>query len=670
MRMISWRVSAARSKVSRAIKALVLLGFAGCVTNVHAGGVSPYLPLNLSPDIERKIERVLILGGESVLRRPIAAAVVLRALPKACRRDARLCEQVREYLGKYMHTAGITSARIGIAASHGNGDEIVPNEHGLTVGSRWDVSLSGYYQPGDHVLLNAGVVSNENRTTPTGTMVSLGFDVAQLDLGYRDHWLSPFTDSSMLIGTEAPTMPSITLSNYVPLTSLGIGYEVFLAQMSRSDHIVYQDHLTAGHPRLAGLQLQIEPVSGYAIGINRLMQYGGGERRGNSARDFLDALFNPHGYDNTGASLNADNQFGNQQASLTSRILFPGKRPFAFYVEYAGEDTSYGQNYLLGNTALSIGIDLPHVGNRFDVTLEASEWQNGWYVHGVYLDGMTNHGVVIGHWFGDQRVFNDGVGGQSQMVRVGWEARDGGYLQSTFRTLKNDTAYAAAVYRRMYEMDLRYSRVWLGRNVSAGVYAGRDVFGGDFAGLRGAIDFARVGQAHDVYASVDADDEAVTQLFADVGMNYSRVSADLGDGPYDAWPHVGNTTRPHLAIGARRAVTEHSDLGARLEWDSVLGHDLFSIRALDYRYRIGKKLALSGFFGVGRYENGLPAYGFYLGLGTQWRDVLPRWDLSLDVRHHEKIARDKLLAGDPPQVSRPDEFFRMDSLTAYLSRRF
>ena len=34
---------------------------------------------------------------------------------------------------------------------------------------------------------------------------------------------------------------------------------------------------------------------------------------------------------------------------------------------------------------------------------------------------MINDGRVVGAWFGDQRVLNDGIGGQSQMVRLGWD---------------------------------------------------------------------------------------------------------------------------------------------------------------------------------------------------------------------------------------------------------
>ena len=60
-----------------------------------ARGVTPYLPLNLEPEIESQIERVLILADKPVMTRPIAAATVLDALPKACHIDQGLCQRVR-----------------------------------------------------------------------------------------------------------------------------------------------------------------------------------------------------------------------------------------------------------------------------------------------------------------------------------------------------------------------------------------------------------------------------------------------------------------------------------------------------------------------------------------------------------------------------------------------
>src|SRR5580658_6536588 len=354
-------------------------------------GVSSYLPLNLEPEMERQIERVLILADEPILKRPFAVALVEDALPQACKIDKPLCTKVKRYLERYSRDYALTHASAAGAITHG-ADVIVPNEYGLPSRSDWDVSVQGYVQPSDYLLLNGGAVSYEGHTDATGTMLSLGFNWAQLDVGYRPHWLSPLTDSSMLISTEAPTMPSVTLSNYEPLTRLGFQYEFFLARMSQAgepgqsgNNILYDGRGSIGNPRIFGMQVSIEPFPGWSLGVNRLLQYGGGSGLPDSASFVVRDFFKPSGLSQTQ---------GNQEASYVSRFIFPGKTPFAVYFQYGGEDNSNGGSYLLGNVALSAGIDFPRIARHFDLTYEVSEWQNIWYVHNIFLDGTTNDGIV------------------------------------------------------------------------------------------------------------------------------------------------------------------------------------------------------------------------------------------------------------------------------------
>jgi hypothetical protein len=244
-------------------------------TAASARGVTPYLPLNLEPEIEAQIERVLILAGKPVMRRPIAAATVLDALPRACAVDRVLCERVGRYLARYTHYTALTHASVEGAATHG-ADTVLPDRYGLHNRSAWDASLTGYIQPSDYLLVNLGGVAYDGRQSFTGSYLSAGFSKMQLDIGYKPHWFSPLTDSSMLMSTEAPTMPSVSLSNYEPLTRLGLSYEFFEARMSKSDRIVWQNGFTSGYPRLGGIQLSMEPVSGWSLGLNRLVQFGGG----------------------------------------------------------------------------------------------------------------------------------------------------------------------------------------------------------------------------------------------------------------------------------------------------------------------------------------------------------------------------------------------------------
>jgi hypothetical protein len=306
-----------------------------------ADGVTAYLPLNLEPETERQIERVLILADEPVLKRPIAVALVELALPAACERDRVLCAKVEQYLERYSRGYAVTHASASGALTHGgkeplgNGPSaVLPDEHGMPVSSDWEVSAQAYVRPSEYFLASAGLIAYEGRTVPTGSVLSVGFNWAQLDFGYRDHWFSPATDTDMMIGTEAPTMPSITLSNYEPLTRLGFQYEVFLAQMSRSDHILGGGQGTLkqsiGNPKLFGAQFSIEPFSGWSLGVNRQLQYGGGGLP-DSPSTLVRNFFVPGGKAQTE---------GNQEASYVTRFIYPGKTPFAVYAQYAGENTS------------------------------------------------------------------------------------------------------------------------------------------------------------------------------------------------------------------------------------------------------------------------------------------------------------------------------------------
>jgi hypothetical protein len=447
----------------------------------EARGVSPYLPVDISPEIERKIERVLILADQPVLRRPIAAATVLDALPRACERDAVLCEEVRRYVTSLARPAGISYASL--TASAGSGpDTAMPNRHGMASRSNYEGAIAAYWQPSDSFLVTGGVLAYEGEATPTGTVISIGRDFVQLDLGYRDHWWSPAQDNAMLLSTQAATMPSVTISNYRPLTKAKLRYEGFVGRMSESSSIASGTGTTSGHPQLAGLHLSIEPLPGWSLGVSRIMQYGGGDRE-ESFSDMVNAFFNPSQHDNTGTA----EDFGNQLASFTSQFIVAEPLPITVYVEYAGEDTSTSSNLRLGNAALSAGIALPKLGQRLSATFEISEWQNAWYVHHIYGDGLTNEGHVLGHWGGDWRRPGDGVGAHSAFARVNVDRIFRGTIEASYRLLDNE-GYTGG-YETAQQIDARYSRPWEEVIVGGEISVGEDVFGESYSHVGAFIRF-------------------------------------------------------------------------------------------------------------------------------------------------------------------------------------
>jgi len=451
-------------------------------TTAEARGVSPYLPVDISPEIERKIERVLILADQPSLKRPFAAATVSDALPRACEVDTVLCEDVRRYLASLTRTAGITYATL--TASSGSGaDTALPVSHGMTSQSNYNAAIAAYWQPGASFLVTAGVLAYEGEATPTGTVVSFGLDVAQIDVGYRDRWWSPAMDNAMLLSTQAATMPSVTISNNKPLTKAKLRYEAFVARMSESSNIATSTGTTSGHPQLAGLHVSVEPFPGWSLGVSRIMQYGGGDRE-DSFGDLLDAFFNPSEHDNTGTP----EDFGNQVASFTSQFVVGEPLPLTLYFEYAGEDTSTLSNLRLGNAALSAGIAFPKLGDRFSAAFELTEWQNAWYTHHIYGDGLRHEGHVLGHWGGDWRLLGDEVGALSAFARVTIDRVFGGAIEASYRQLDNED-YTGANYATARQLDARYSRPWGQVFVGGEITVGSDVFGESYSRVGAFIRF-------------------------------------------------------------------------------------------------------------------------------------------------------------------------------------
>jgi len=679
------------------LSALLLLAL--ITTGRAVAGVSAYLPLNLAPELESRIERVLVLAGVPVMTRPIRVATVVDALSDACPRNKSLCRQVRRDLAPYLAPVGITAmgAEVG-AAKHTTLPQ--PEQHGAPMDASWQAFAEGYGRFGDHLLVNVGAVGFSGRITPTGSMVSVGGERAQLDVGYRDHWSSPFRLGSMLTGTEAPTLPSVTLSNVEPLTRAHVNYEVYVAQLSYSDRIQYNESptgYTAGHPDLFSFHIDFEPVPGWSLSANRLMQFGGGARP-HSFGLFWRAFLNSTKYDNTSATLASDQQFANEEFSVASSLVLPIRMPMSLYIEYAAEDTFHAENYRYGSSAVSAGFFLPRLRPNLQLRYEFSDWQTNWYTHHIYQDGLRNDGNVLGNWAGDWRLPQDGVGAQSHALELIWDRENGQQFDLQYRTVLNGPytqAYVAANYAsyigqpytgqhyvRAQDLAVSLSWPWRSLRVGARVDGGRDEFGDTFGRLAAFARYA--GPSANSHFNASSDDESSesaesdaqreadaiarrrVDYFVDLGMFSSQVDyeQDAGAVPADKTTHGSF----HLGLGVRRAVNRRNDFGTRIEFDNVDGKLLTALRALDYRHRFGPTFATSFFLGAARYEALTPAYGWYGGAGLQWRDLWKYWDVGVDYRIGDHMVRNK--TPGESIIIWPNAFYTIRGVSTYISRRF
>src|SRR5205823_6919221 len=104
-----------------------------------------------------------------------------------------------------------------------------------------------------------------------------------------------------------------------PLTPTLFPYTTLFRSMSHSNDIeLTNGTLTRGYPKFGGLHLSFEPVSGWALGAQRIIVWGGGAAGGQSFKDILKAFFNPSRAQSTGFGNNV-HVIGKQEGGVSSR---------------------------------------------------------------------------------------------------------------------------------------------------------------------------------------------------------------------------------------------------------------------------------------------------------------------------------------------------------------
>ncbi|MEM5481086.1 capsule assembly Wzi family protein [Pseudoalteromonas fuliginea] len=471
-------------------KISLLVGLAISANAMAKGGVSPYLPLNQAPELEHQIQRLLAVSKNThIMSKPYKAHDIYKVLQTVRHSYPELYQTLSYQISPYVQSDAGTFAKVTLAA--GTKDKTLPNQRGQTTKTNLIVEGGAYANFGRYFGVSVAGIANEDEILPTQSFVYLGYKYAQLDIGYREHWYSPFNDSAMLLSTQAKTTPSITLSNVEPITSFNIRYDMFISKMTeqsgiRKGTIKKEGNIfEAGKPYLFGLQTSFAATDNLTISLSRLMQFGGGPRSV-TLKDFTEGFFKPSTRDNVRtseqATVDENYELGDQIGSITfayNTSIYT--LPFELYGEVALEDTLGGGDR---NNSYSLGLYLPFLNSNHSLRLEHSNWQDKWYENQIYLDGNRNSGNVIGHWAGDEHDYTDYTPAKSMSVNWHWQLSKIESLNTTIRMLKNKRSG----YKTSYELQTAYTRklskpIMGAKSWGAELYQGKDVYGDTFARL-------------------------------------------------------------------------------------------------------------------------------------------------------------------------------------------
>ena len=477
------------------IKAAVVACFLGGTFPVLASPTA-YLPIGMDAQLDHQLDTLFALTSGTPMAKPYRLTEVEAALRKLQATEPTLVSAIRAKIKPYQGTDNITRVGVKLRVDADKSVKLA-NQRGVSSDEWGQAFFEGIWRPNDYMLMQIGADyrAKQNKLTNYNSFISFAGDDLQLNIGYKEHWFSPFKQSAQIISTNARTSPSISLGMVAPAHNWwNFDFELYYSELEHVEKgILYQVKLHDGTPKLAGTHISIEPVDGWKIGLNRMMQFGGGPREVN-AGDVFKAFFDPAGQDNSKLAGGPDNELGDQFASVTSVINFNWGMPAELYFEYGGEDTKEHKNYELGNIVYNLGLFLPIVTDDLAVRYEYTSMHSLWYKNYIYPKvGNTREGFVIGHYAADQRNFNDGVPSDIHSLEVSYAQSSASFWRTKFTLIDNESGYVdnqgsvSDQYEQAIELQISNNRQWQEYNIETTLTYGEDVFGDDYTWLSVAL---------------------------------------------------------------------------------------------------------------------------------------------------------------------------------------
>jgi hypothetical protein len=449
--------------------------------STQANGVSPYLPLKTDPLFELELEKLSTIAKLPLLTKPYHAATVYKYLTKVKNSHPALYQRLNAYIKRYKKSKAVTHFSAQFTHSFKD-NALVANQRGLNFDDSFKITTSNFWQVNEHLILNGGGTFYDGEIVPNNSYASFGWDIFQVDIGYREHWLSPTQEGALLLSTQAKPALNVTISNPTLITDWNIKYEMSIGILEKQNGIQFgrKEAPVSGKPNLLSMHLSLQPLDWWTIGFNRTFMFGGDKSV--SISDVWNAIIDPLSNDNCGGEsdlIDCTKEFGNQQASVSNKFdLTPFDFPISLYYEYAGEDTKDFSNYQLGNIAQNFGLFIPYLTTNTSINVEHTKFHTAWYVHHIYAEGYANDKVKMGHWWGSAKAADDAAGGTATSLRVDWQTQSVEQITLLYRSAT--VTESTIDYQRSHEIELKFKKMVKNAFVDLTFNFGEDTLGKKF----------------------------------------------------------------------------------------------------------------------------------------------------------------------------------------------
>lgn len=455
-------------------------------------GASPYLPLNLAPEVELQIEKLMTMTGDAPLVKPYKAKEIVNRLESIKDYHPLLYRRLSAYLKRYTQEIANTHRAVIVSGGKDN-NRALENNRGVKHNANVEISAAGHVFINPYLFVSGGAsYSDDGGRAVTNTHITYGNEYIQMDLGFRDHWFSPFQDSAMLMSTQAENTPSITLSNSTGLTSFNIRYELFYAQMDEDVAINANGVVEQGEPTMAGLHISAAPLENLSVGFSRTYYYGGAGRD-DGLNIGVKGLFSPSSLEadlvNNNLVDNLEQGYG--QTAVSAKWNYGIEIPVSVYAEFARFDSDDFNAREDSGNAVSLGIFLPVLFEAMSFRYEVTDRDEGWYESSFYPGGIRHKQHIPGHWGADELLPGISPGTTSHHVLFDWELVDDQLLNIRIAQQSFDDVPASALPNGLVELEntfqirTRYSFVTRYGFMGVEGTFGQDMFGENYSRLSG-----------------------------------------------------------------------------------------------------------------------------------------------------------------------------------------
>jgi hypothetical protein len=194
---------------------VVLIFLVVCFTSQAIASPTAYLPIGADSHLQLQIHRLFALTSGNPMRLPYAIKEIEQALDQIKQSRPALYQSINHQLDRYRGKQKLS--RMGITARlSAKEDQLIGNQRGLSSDEYLQAEVEAIWRPNNAVLFQAGMDyrANSSRLVPFNSFMAVSRGKLQLDIGYREHWYSPFKFSSQLISSNVKLNPSISLMHH------------------------------------------------------------------------------------------------------------------------------------------------------------------------------------------------------------------------------------------------------------------------------------------------------------------------------------------------------------------------------------------------------------------------------------------------------------------------